>query len=431
VDRGDSAKVIPRLLIGALFITSACRSSTPPGVTEIQLWAMGREGEVVEQMLPGLEREHPDLRVRVQQIPWSAAHEKLLTAYVGGAMPDVFQAGNTWLPELHALGAVEPLDGRIDGSQVVVRDDYFPGILDTNVIDGKTWGLPWYVDTRLLFYRSDLLAEAGEREPPQTWEAWVDAMSRIEAGAGLNRYAILVPLQEWQLPVILAMQRGALLLRDGDRYGDFESSAFRDAFDFYLGLFRRGLAPRSAEAGVANIYQDFARGDFAFYVTGPWNLGEFRDRLPADMQERWATAPMPAALGGYPGVSVAGGASLVVSRGSRVKEAAWRVVEFLSARERQAHFYRLTGDLPARRSAWLEQRLTDDPRTRAFGVQLEAVRPVPKVPEWERIAAVIARHCESAVRGDVDGKAALAALDRDVDAILEKRRWLLARAEAR
>src|SRR5262244_1263868 len=96
--------------LAAAFALAACRSTTPPGVTEVQLWAMGREGEVVERMLPAFEREQPDVRVRVQQIPWSAAHEKLLTAYVGGAMPDVFQVGNTWIPELAALDAAEPLD---------------------------------------------------------------------------------------------------------------------------------------------------------------------------------------------------------------------------------------------------------------------------------------------------------------------------------
>src|SRR5215510_3820861 len=134
--------------VAALLVTAGCRSGTPQGITEVQLWAMGREGEGVERMLPAFEREHPDVRVRVQQIPWSAAHEKLLTAYVGGAMPDVFQGGNTWLPEL---------DARIAGSNVIKRDDYVPGVLDTNVIDGPTWGVPWYVDTRLVFYRSDLL----------------------------------------------------------------------------------------------------------------------------------------------------------------------------------------------------------------------------------------------------------------------------------
>src|SRR5213078_825273 len=55
-----------------------CRGDARGGVV-IELWAMGREGEVVAQLMPGFERRHPGLRVRVQQIPWSAAHEKLVT----------------------------------------------------------------------------------------------------------------------------------------------------------------------------------------------------------------------------------------------------------------------------------------------------------------------------------------------------------------
>src|SRR5262245_30345446 len=142
----------PWLLVAVLALAACGANTAPP--REVRFWAMGREGEVVQQLLPEFERLHPGVRVRVQQIPWSAAHEKLLTAYVGRAMPDVFQLGSTWLPELVALGALEPLDARIAGSNVIKRDDYFPGVLDTNVIDGPPWGGPWYVDTRLVFYRN-------------------------------------------------------------------------------------------------------------------------------------------------------------------------------------------------------------------------------------------------------------------------------------
>jgi multiple sugar transport system substrate-binding protein len=385
---------------------------------------MGREGEVVERMLPGLTARHPELRVRVQQIPWSAAHEKLLTAYVGGALPDVFQAGNTWLPELVALGAIEPLDARLAASRAIVRDDWFPGILDTNVIDGVTWGVPWYVDTRVLFYRSDALADAGVRGPPRTWTAWTDAMARVAARAA-GGHAILLPLREWQVPVILALQSGATLLRDGDRFGDFRNPAFRRAFEFYLDLFRRGLAPRAGDSEVTNVYQDFARGWFSFWVTGPWNLGELAARLPATLEDRWATAPLPAPDEAWPGVSLAGGASLVLSRASPRKDAAWTVVEYLSETAQQTEFHRLTGDLPARRSAWRAAGLSDAPRARAFWVQLQSVRSTPKIPEWERIADEVARYAEAAVRGDMTVDDALGTLDRDVDAILEKRRSLL------
>src|SRR5512146_33179 len=122
------------LLAAGLAVASACGN---PGTRTpaVELWAMGREGEVVERLVPDFERRHPGLRVRVQQIPWSAAHEKLLTAYVGDALPDVVQVGSTWIPELVALGALAPLDARLDGSASMARADFFPGVLATHVID--------------------------------------------------------------------------------------------------------------------------------------------------------------------------------------------------------------------------------------------------------------------------------------------------------
>ena len=79
----------------------------------LDFWAMGREAEVVAELLPAFHSRHPDIRVRVQQLPWTAAHEKLLTAYAGDALPDLCQLGNTWLPELSALDALEPLDAPV------------------------------------------------------------------------------------------------------------------------------------------------------------------------------------------------------------------------------------------------------------------------------------------------------------------------------
>jgi multiple sugar transport system substrate-binding protein len=388
----------------------------------MRFWAMGREGEVVQQLLPEFERRHPGVRVRVQQIPWSAAHEKLLTAFVGRALPDVFQLGSTWIPEFVAIDALEPLDAHLSAG--AEPGDYFAGILDANRIDGATYGVPWYVDTRLLFYRTDLLAAAGFADAPADWASWLAAMAAVKQRAGRGNYAMLLPVSEWQPPVILALQRGATLLRDGDRYGDFQSAAFRTAFAFYLDIFRRGLAPASAEGQVANLYQDFAAGFFAFYISGPWNIGEFSTRLPPAMQGRWTTAPMPAPEPGQPGISIAGGASLALSRAARDKESAWQLIEYLAEPATQIEFYRLTGDLPARRSAWDDPALAGNRYAQAFRTQLQHLRTPPKIPEWERIASRITDCAEAAVRGDMSVDEALAALDRDVDRLLEKRRWL-------
>ena len=420
--------MFPHFRMGVLILALlGCRAESAAPVV-VEFWAMGREGEVVQQLVPEFERRVPGVQVRVQQIPWSAAHEKLLTAYVGNAMPDLFQVGNTWIPEFVALGAIEPLAERLAHSSSVQSADYFPGILDTNVIDGVTYGVPWYVDTRLLFYRTDLLAQAGYPQPPTTWATWLDAMTRIKQQVGRPNYAILLPFTEWQVPVIMALQRGAVLLRDRDQYGNFRSPEFRQAFEFYLDLFRRDLAPRGGQAQVANLYQDFAGGYFAMYASGPWNIGEFRQRLPASRQDKWITAPLPAPDGAYPGTSVAGGASLAIFRGSQHRDLAWKMIEYLSEPAQQVQFYRLTGDLPARQSAWAEGDLAHNRYAQAFWQQLRHVQSTPKIPEWERIADKISQYAEATIRGSMDIDAALTALDSNVDAILEKRRWMLRHA---
>lgn len=397
------------------------------GTTTIRFWGMGREGEVVAELARDFERAHPDIRVVVQQIPWSAAHEKLLTAHVGGSSPDVSQLGNTWIAEFAALRAVVPLDARVADSKSLARDDFFPGIWETNVVDGVTWGLPWYVDTRVLFYRRDLLAAAGYDSMPGTWEAWRAAMAAMKRRLPAGSDVIFLPANEWTQPAIFGMQAGSALLRQHDTRGAFSQPEFRRGFDFYISLFRDGYASPMGNQEMSNLYQEFARGSFAMYITGPWNLGEFRSRLPDSLQGAWATAPLPGPDGPASGVSTAGGSSLVVFRSSRHPEAAWRFVEYLASPEAQARFFHLTGSLPARRAAWADPRLADDPRVDAFRRQLERVQAMPRVPEAEQIAIKLQEQAEAVIRGARTSEAALAALDREVDQVLEKRRWLVAR----
>ena len=384
---------------------------------------MGREGEVVSQLLPEFEKQHPGIKVQVQQIPWTAAHEKLLTAYVGDATPDIAMLGNTWVPEFVALDALEPLDARVSTSKDIQKSDYFQGIWDTNTVAGITYGVPWYVDTRVLFYRSDLLANAGCPQMPSTWASWRQCMVQVKSKMNDHQYPLLIPITEWPPIVILGLQAGSPILRDDGRFGGFSQPQFMKAFDFYVGLFRDGLAPPFAGTEISNLYQEFERGNIAMYISGPWQIGEFSARLPKDMQDKWMTAPLPGVDG--PGVSLAGGASLSLFRGSRHKAEAWQLMEFLSRPGVQVRFHQLTGDLPARRAAWSDPVLSGNKYATAFREQLERAVPTPKVPEWEQIATKVFEHGERAVRGNQTPKQAMAALDRDVDRILEKRRWLM------
>jgi len=427
--RGSRRNALQRLGAAAALLTlGGCgRRDSPEG--PLNFWAMGREAEVVAELLPAFHARHPDIRVHVQQLPWTAAHEKLLTAYAGDSLPDLCQLGNTWLPELIALDALEPLDQRVDASGIA-RNDYFAGILDTNVMPtsagNRLFGLPWYVDTRVLFYRSDLLRAAGHPTPPQSWAEWLAAMRAIRQ-RDARSYGVLLPLNEPDPLFALALQQGALL-SDDDTRGAFAQPPFRRALGFYTGIFAEGLAPAMTNAQIANVWDEFGRGLFAFYVSGPWNIGEFRRRLPRERQGDWATAPLPGPDG--PGVSTAGGSSLVIFKRSQKKAAAWRLIEFLSDPATMQRFHALTGDLPPRRSAWRSPELAADVPSQAFASQLERVRAAPKLPEWERIFQEMQRTAERVVQRVQGIDAATAELDAWVDTTLEKRRWLRARALA-
>jgi multiple sugar transport system substrate-binding protein len=409
------------LAIAALLWLSAC-SNRPAGEETLRLWVIGREGEVVAELLPEFEARHPGVHVRLQQLPWSAAHEKLLTAYAGDALPDIMQLGNTWVPEFALLGALEPLDERVAGSASISAGDYFDGIWATNTYAGRLYGIPWYVDTRLLFYRRDILTAAGHPAPPRDWREWQQAMAAVKRLRPQD-YAILLPLDEYAPLVALALQQPEPMLAANDSRGNFRGAGFRRALDFYAEAFRQGWAPRMSETQISNVWNEFGRGYFAFYISGPWQIGEFRRRLPAERQGDWATAPLPGPDG--PGASTAGGSSLVIGARSPHKTAAWQLIEFLSEPERQRRLTQLTGNLPPRRSTWAYPELAADPALTAFRDQLERVRATPKVAEWERIVVDMQFAAERVSRAGADPDVVLTALDHQVDALLEKRRWLL------
>ncbi len=406
---------------------AGCGDSNEEIVT-LTFWAMGSEGENVQKLIPLFESEHPGIKVKVQQIPWTAAHEKLLTAFAGNSLPDLFQLGNTWIPEFSFLNAITPLNPFLGESTTIRPQSYFEGVWETNVIDSTVYGIPWYVDTRLMFYRTDLLAAVGFERPPSTWDELKEVSRRIaRTSASKKRYAIFLPTNEWQPAVVFGLEAGSSLLKENNTRGDFSGELFARAFRFLRSFYEEGLSPKSW-MDVQNVYQAFAEGYIAMYITGPWQIGEFRRRLPANVQDKWMTAPLPASAPGRPGYSVAGGSSLVLSRTSSRQKEAWKLIEFLSRPETQVEFFRLMGNLPARLEAWNDPLLKEDPYLQAFFRQLEYVTATPKIPEWEQIAfAKVIEHVERAANLRMTDNEILHALDRDVDRILEKRRWMMQR----
>ncbi|CEI06695.1 sugar ABC transporter substrate-binding protein [Xanthomonas citri] len=416
-----------RLLKLLMLAVALCAGATgcersDPGKTTVRFWAMGKEAEVVAELVADFEKQNPTIHVDVQNIPMTAAHEKLLTAFAADGLPDVCQLGNTWLPEFALLDTLEPMQPYVARSKIVDPADYFPGVWDTNLVDGTLYGVPWYVDTRLLFYRKDLLREAGYSQMPKTWAEMEQVMAAIKRKVGPDRYAILMPLNEFEQQLSFALQQDDRLLRDHDNYGNFRGAGFRKALGFYDNMYQQGWAPKVSETQVSNVWYEFFNGYYAFYLSGPWNVREFKLRQPPGMEGNWGTAPLPGPNG--LGAGIAGGSSLVIFKSSQHKDASWKLIEYLSQPQVQARFHAIIGDLPPRRSTWKLPSLANDALAHAFGDQLERVKATPKVLEWERIVQEMRLVTERVVRGGQSHDAAVQELDQRVDEILAKRRWI-------
>lgn len=392
------------------------------GTTRLRFWAMGSEATNVGQLLPEFERLNPGITVEVQALPWTAAHSKLLTSYAGSSLPDLSQVGNTWVSEMTAIGAISPLPGFADD----LLTDQFPAVLETNQINSRPMATPWYVDTRLIFYRTDLLERAGYDAVPQTWDGWKQAMHAVKRVAGAGNYAVLLPVNEFEQLLTFGLQGTEPLLRDRDTRGNFSSPSFVAALAFYKSLFDEGLAPLASSTQISNVWTEFERGYFSFYFSGPWSIGDLKTRLAPTT--RWMTSGVPGPTG--PGASAPGGSSLVVYRSSPHQEAAWKLVRYLSDPGVQARFNGITGNLPARESAWATPTVAGDPYIAAFKGQLSRARAVPKVPEWERIVTEMQIVAERMVRGEYTPATAGAEIDRRADRLLEKRRWMIEQGRA-
>ncbi len=371
-------------------------------------------------LLESIARE-TGLAVESQALPWTAAHEKLLTAYVGNSLPDVMMVKNDWLPELAMVGALAPAPAGGD-----LLTGHFPSALAASTVEGRAVAAPWTVDAWVQFYRPDLLARAGYRSPPTDWDEW-RRMALALKRRWPDRYVTL-HLLDWPEPLFaFAAQQPEPLLRDRNARGNFRSAGFRAALTRYKSVYDDGLSPAVQYSDFGDTYLGLRRGRIAILPSNAETVGDLVRRASWFPPELWSVAQTPGP--GGPATGVANGYSLAVSRTARDQARAWRLVEALCRPNAQLLLHRMVGDLPSRPAAWRAPEMTRDPTAAVFGAAVRASVAPPAVPEWERITVEVQLVAEQMVRGRFTVDGAAAEMDRRVDHLLDKRRWLLDRGK--
>ncbi len=376
----------------------------------IEVWAMGTEGEVLDDFSAAFEEANPDAQVEVTAVPWESAHDKLAGAIASGETPDVSLIGTTWMGEFAQAGGLMPTP-----ENLVDEDDFFPGAWQSTEVGGTSYGVPWYVETRVLYYRTDLAEKAGWDEAPQTWDELKSFARDLEGKAGAEYGLNLQPGQtgSWQTMLPFAWSNGATLTDEEGAEYTLDSPEMAEALDYYTSYFDEGLSPtRLLDPG--ELESGFAKGSYAAFVSGPWHAGLVEDAGVEPDQYSVATIPGP---DGEQGSSFVGGGDLAVFNDSDNADSAWKYVQWLSEPETQQAFYDEVGDLPAVQSAWDSGELAEDEQLQVFGTQLETAMSPPAVPTWEQVAGAIDSITEQASKTDLPADEAVAEMQSKASSI--------------
>jgi multiple sugar transport system substrate-binding protein len=376
----------------------------------IDVWAMGTEGEVLEDFSAAFEEANPDADVKVTAVPWESAYDKLSGAIASGETPDVSLVGTTWMGEFAQAGGLMPTP-----ENLVDESAFFPGAWESTEVGGTSYGVPWYVETRVLYYRTDLAEQAGWDEAPQTWDELKTFAQDLESKAGVEYGLNLQPGQtgSWQTVMPFAWSNGATLTNEDATEYTIDSPEMAEALDYYTSYFDEELSPtRLLDPG--ELETGFAKGTYGAFISGPWHTGLVEDA--GVTQEQYTVAPMPGP-DGAPGSSFVGGGDLVVFNDSDNADNAWKYVQWLSEAETQQAFYDEVGDLPAVQEAWETGELAEDPQLQVFGQQLENAESPPAVPTWEQVAGSIDSIVEQASKGDLPGDEAASQMQSEASSI--------------
>src|SRR5689334_9091509 len=127
------------------------------------------ESDAFHRLLRAFETDHPGVSVVSEALPSSSdtAHQFFLTALEGQARDfDIFVVDIVWVAEFARAGWLLDLSPFIPPWEL--RRDFLANVADAVIFQGKTFAVPWYVDTGVLYYRSDRIAR-----PPRTYEELV------------------------------------------------------------------------------------------------------------------------------------------------------------------------------------------------------------------------------------------------------------------
>jgi putative chitobiose transport system substrate-binding protein len=394
-----------------LMAIAGCQSPSSPTGTEqtgeanVEFWTMQLQPKFTEyfnKLITEFEGQQPDYAVRWVDVPWSAMESKILTAVSAQTAPDVVNLNPNFASQLASRNAWLELDSVLTPE---IRDRYLPKIWQANQIDGKTFGIPWYLTTRISFYNQDLFKQAGVTTPPKTYEDLAVLAKQMKEKTGKYAFFItFVPGDSNEVLDSLVQMGVTLIAADGS--AGFNSPEGLAAFKYWVDLYQQKLLPPEVlTQGHQHGIELYQAGEMAIINTSPEFINSIQQNAP-----QVAAVSLPSSqITGKTGKKNVAVMNLVIPKDTDDADMALKFALFVTNTENQLAFAQAANVLPStvdgveQYIAALDQNAAQDPLALARKVSAEQLGDaeilIPAQENLTQLQKIIYENLQGAMLG--------------------------------
>ncbi len=368
-------------------------------------------------------KEGIDITVREMPSDTGAYFDQMRTMLqAGSGEVDVFAGDVSWPAQFGSNGWLADLSKQFTPAE---RKAYLPSSVEGNEWEGKIYGIPFFTDVGLLFYRKDLLAKAGYSGPPETWDELKEMALKVMSEDPSIEDGFTFTGARYEGGTILGnefIETSGGSVIDGDTVEADQPPAI-EGLETQRSMVTSGVSP----AAVANFEEGdaatpFLAGRSVFlrnwaYVFGELSNPEVSEIKPSEV----GVASVPRASTEIPPVNVGGGWNLYVNEYSDSQEAAIALAKFISSEEQQIHTAETIGYLPTRTAVYEDPALIRSQPAIAQGkAQIaQAVTP-PKSPYYGDMSAIMAEQFNKSLSGAISPADAAEEIQSGLESIVSR-----------
>jgi multiple sugar transport system substrate-binding protein len=256
-------------------------------------------GKVTQAKIEAFNAMQKDVQVKLQIISYDVMHDKLIAAINAGDAPDLTWGLSEWFGELNKMDALADLTPYMD--KWADKDKIFPNVLDALTVDGKLKALPNYLGIRALLYHEDILKAAGYDAPPKTWDELLAMAPVVKEKTGKEAFGIAGKGVRSPQELIMYLAQNDVQIAKQQSDGKFKNTwqdnpdelkKAAEVFQYYQELLASKAIKSDAKTwGWEEEDQNFALGQYAMVVNGPWIEGRAQDN-PEEMKDVKIAAPI-------------------------------------------------------------------------------------------------------------------------------------------